>query len=261
MMTFYSIQPSYKSNDSVLEFYNSVLAINKLLDERCFVTCFDNSALHGICNKQLQIEKPTYDDLNHLVSLTLSGITSNFRFTGQLNSDMRKLATNLVVFPRLHFMTAAIAPICNKDMQLFKPINVHELTYEMFQPHSYMNQVDPRYGKYLALSAMYRGRIPTHEASQILNQYQKKNENYSTQCIPDNVKTSFCDVPPKGLKMSSTFLGNFTSIMEPFKQMSEKCQAQFKRKAFLHSYTSEGMEENEFKDAMDNIDKLVNELQ
>ncbi len=30
--------------------------------------------------------------------------------------------------------------------------------------------------------------------------------------IPNNVKTSVCDIPPKGLKMSGTFVGNSTAI-------------------------------------------------
>ena len=46
---------------------------------------------------------PTYADLNHLVSLTMSGITTCLRFPGQLNADLRKLAVNLIPFPRLHF--------------------------------------------------------------------------------------------------------------------------------------------------------------
>ena len=43
-----------------------------------------------------------------------------------------------------------------------------------------------------------------------------------------------CDIPPKGLKMSATFLGNTTAIQEMFKRVSEQFTAMFRRKAFLH---------------------------
>jgi hypothetical protein len=48
-----------------------------------------------------------------------------------------------------------------------------------------------------------------------------------------------CDIPPKGLKMSATFLGNTTAIQEMFKRVSEQFTAMFRRKAFLHWYTGE----------------------
>jgi hypothetical protein len=35
--------------------------------------------------------------------LTMSGVTTSLRFPGQLNADLRKLAVNMVPFPRLHF--------------------------------------------------------------------------------------------------------------------------------------------------------------
>ena len=48
-----------------------------------------------------------------------------------------------------------------------------------------------------------------------------------------------CDIPPKGLKMSATFVGNSTAIQEMFKRVGEQFTAMFRRKAFLHWYTAE----------------------
>jgi hypothetical protein len=75
---------------------------------------------------------------------------------------------------------------------------------------------------------------------QMLN-VQNKNSSYFVEWIPNNVKSSICDIPPKGLKMSATFLGNSTAIQEMFKRVSEQFTAMFRRKAFLHWYTGEGM--------------------
>lgn len=41
--------------------------------------------------------------------------------------------------------------------------------------------------------------------------------------------------------MSSTFIGNTTAIQELFKRISEQFGAMFRRKAFLHWYTGEGI--------------------
>ena len=71
---------------------------------------------------------------------------------------------------------------------------------------------------------------------QMLN-VQNKNSSYFVEWIPNNVKSSICDIPPKGLKMSATFIGNTTAIQEMFKRVSEQFTAMFRRKAFLHWYT------------------------
>merc|ERR1712167_217494 len=67
--------------------------------------------------------------------------------------------------------------------------------------------------------------------------------------------------PPKGLKMSVTFLGNSTAIQEMFKRVGEQFTAMFRRKAFLHWYTGEGMDEMEFTEAESNMNDLVSEYQ
>ena len=51
---------------------------------------------------------------------------------------------------------------------------------------------------------------------------QNKNSSYFVEWIPNNVKVAVCDIPPRGLKMSSTFIGNTTAIQELFKRVSEQ---------------------------------------
>merc|ERR1711929_65420 len=84
---------------------------------------------------------------------------------------------------------------------------------------------------------------------------------YFVEWIPNNIKSSVCDIPPKGLKMSTTFIGNTTAIQDMFKRVGEQFTAMFRRKAFLHRYTGEGMDEMEFTEAESNMNDLVSEYQ
>lgn len=95
---------------------------------------------------------------------------------------------------------------------------------------------------------------------QMLN-VQNKNSNYFVEWIPNNVNIAVCDIPPRGLKMAVTFIGNSTAIQELFKRISEQFTAMFRRKAFLHWYTGEGMDEMEFTEAESNMNDLVSEYQ
>ncbi|CAI6366517.1 unnamed protein product [Macrosiphum euphorbiae] len=61
--------------------------------------------------------------------------------------------------------------------------------------------------------------------------------------------------------MSATFIGNTTAIQDVFKRVSEQFTSMFRRKAFLHWYTGEGMVEMEFTEAESNMNDLVSEFQ
>lgn len=90
---------------------------------------------------------------------------------------------------------------------------------------------------------------------------QNKNSSNFVEWIPNNVKVAVCDIPPRGLKMSSTFIGNTTAIQEIFKRILEQFTVMFRRKAFLHWYTGEGMDEMEFTEAESNVNDLISEYQ
>lgn len=83
------------------------------------------------------------------------------------------------------------------------------------------------------------------EVEEQMQNVQNKNSAYFVEWIPNNVLSAQCDIPPRGVKMAVTFLGNSTAIQELFKRVSDHFTAMFKRKAFLHWYTQEGMDEME----------------
>merc|ERR1712033_119809 len=218
----------------VVEPYNATLSVHQLVENADEVMVIDNEALYDICFRTLKLTTPTYGDLNHLVSAAISGITCCLRFPGQLNSDLRKLAVNLVPFPRLHFFMAGFAPLTSRGSQQYRALTV---------------------------AAMFRGRMSMKEVDEQMLNVQNKNSSYFVEWIPNNVKTAVCDIPPRGLKMSATFVGNSTAIQELFKRISEQFTAMFRRKAFLHWYTGEGMDEMEFTEAESNMNDLVSEYQ
>ncbi|EFB15357.1 hypothetical protein PANDA_017649, partial [Ailuropoda melanoleuca] len=196
-----------------------------------------------------------------LVSATMSGVTTCLRFPGQLNADLRKLAVNMVPFPRLHFFMPGFAPLTSRGSQQYRALTVPELTQQMFDSKNMMAACDPRHGRYLTVAAIFRGRMSMKEVDEQMLAIQNKNSSYFVEWIPNNVKTAVCDIPPRGLKMAATFIGNSTAIQELFKRISEQFTAMFRRKAFLHWYTGEGMDEMEFTEAESNMNDLVSEYQ
>nr|AAC37344.1 beta tubulin [Dictyostelium discoideum] len=261
MMCTFSVGPSPKVSLTVVEPYNATLSVHQLVENADEVMCIDNEALHDICFRTLKLTQPNYGDLNHLISSVMSGITCCLRFPGQLNSDLRKLAVNLIPFPRLHFFLVGFAPLTAKGASSYNRITVPELTQQMFDAKNMMAASDPHNGKYLTASALFRGKIFTKEVDEQMHNIQTKNSSYFVEWIPHNIKSSICDIPPKGTPMAVTFIGNNTAIQDLFKRISIHFQAMFRRKAFLHWYTLEGMEELEFTEAESNMNDLVYEYQ
>ena len=62
----------------------------------------------------------------------MSASTCCLRFPGQLNCDLRKLAVNMIPFPRLHFFMIGFAPLTSRGSQQYRALTVPELTQQMF---------------------------------------------------------------------------------------------------------------------------------
>merc|ERR1711906_98038 len=261
IMATFSACPSPKVSNTVVEPYNATLSVHQLVEnaDECF--CMDNEALYDIYFRTLKLTTPTYGDLNHLVSAAMSGVTTCIRFPGQLNSDLRKLAVNLIPFPRLHFFMIGFAPLTSRGSQQYRALTVPELTQQAFDAKNMMCAADPRHGRYLTCAMMFRGSMSTKEVDDEMLKMVTRNSGYFVEWIPNNLKASICDVPPAGMKMSSVFIGNSTRIQEAWKRVGEQFTVMFRRKAFLHWYTGEGMDEMEFTEAESNLNDLVSEYQ
>lgn len=124
-----------------------------------------------------------------------------------------------------------------------------------------MVNVDPKKGKYLTASAIFRGKVSSKEVDSCMANIRDKHSPYFVEWIPSNINSSICHVPPKGMEMAATFIANSTSIQTVFKRIVMNFSQMFKRRAFTHWYTMEGMEELEFVEAESNITDLIEEYQ
>merc|ERR1712154_264751 len=105
-----------------------------------------------------------------IASRDSSSHTTCLRFPGQLNADLRKLAVNMVPFPRLHFFMPGFAPLTSRGSQQYRALTVPELTQQMFDAKNMMAACDPRHGRYLTVAAVFRGRMSMKEVDeQMLN--------------------------------------------------------------------------------------------
>merc|ERR1712136_427115 len=125
--------------------YNTVLCVHSLLEHTDVTVMMDNEALYDICRRNLDIERPTYTNLNRLLAQIISSLTASLRFDGALNVDVTEFQTNLVPYPRIHFMLCSYAPIISAEKAYHEQLSVAEITMSVFEPASMMVKCDPRH--------------------------------------------------------------------------------------------------------------------
>jgi len=257
----FSVYPSPKVSDVVVEPYNATLSIHQLLENSDETFVIDNEALFSISHNVLKQKEPKYADLNWVISMVMSGITASLRFSGKLNGDLRKMGVNLVPFPRLHFFLLAQAPLFAPGQGAKVKLTVQELTDQMWSSRNFLSNVKSEDGKYLTASCAYRGKIATQEIDDEVAKIQQKMADDFVTWIPNNIKSSVITVPPEGSEISGTFVANTTAIKGVFQRISAQFAKMYKRKAFLHWYKGEGMDEMEFQEADKNVRDLITEYQ
>jgi len=261
ILNTFSVYPSPKVSDTVVEPYNAVLSTHQLLENADEVFIIDNEALYNISHNVLKQNAPTYAELNYLISCVMAGVTSSLRFPGKLNGDLRKLGVNLVPFPRLHFFLISQAPLQSGDNSTYVQVTVQELMNQCFSPRNFFANVKPDDGKYMTASLIFRGGMSTQEVDENTEKRQASNSDDFVEWIPNNMKTSVVEVPPKDAEQSCTFVANTTALKGIFQRLATQFGAMYKRKAFLHWYKGEGMDEMEFQEADKNVRDLITEYQ
>merc|ERR1712110_216402 len=261
IMATYSVFPSPKVSDVVVEPYNSLLSIHQLIENADEVCVIDNEALYDICFTTLKVAKPTFTHLNGLVATAMAGTTCCLRFPGQLNSDLRKLGVNLIPFPRLHFFIIGTSPLTSDAGADYRKVTTKDLTEQIFDAKNMMAACDPRNGKYMTASVIFRGPVPAKEVDENMIVLTNRNAPYFAEWIPHNIKQSICNTSPLGGDTGVSLIGNNTAILDIFQRILDQFAPMFAKKAFLHWYTGEGMDEMEFTEAESNCVDLVAEYQ
>lgn len=224
----------------------------------------DNEALYDICHHKLGVERPSYTIINRLISQAVSSITASLRFEGPLNVDLNEFQTNLVPYPRIHFPMTAFAPIISADNTYHKAFSVSDITTACFEVSNQLVKCDPRLGKYMACCLLYRGDVVPKDVNAAIAAMKSRNSVQFVDWCPTGFKVGINSQPPMmmpGWEMAKVqqavcMLSNTTAVVEAWARLNHKFDLMYAKKAFLHWYIREGMEEEEFSEARKDLASL-----
>merc|ERR1711997_133338 len=257
--------PSPTISTCVVEPYNVLLTTHWLLDHTEISVLLDNEAMYEICQKQLDIKRPSYDVLNRLIAKAVSSMTASLRFEGELNVDLNEFQTNLVPFPRLHFMITAMAPVITKKKKETTNNEIQGITEECFSARNFFTKIadfDAEEDKYMAISVNYRGNVKAKKANATVQWLKTNKKVCFVDWVPTGFKVGLNEVPAAQVEddeMASfeknvVMIGNNTAVSRVFSErISKKYDMMYSQRAFVHWYVGEGMEEGEFAGAREDL--------
>ncbi|KAL3314076.1 Tubulin gamma-1 chain [Cichlidogyrus casuarinus] len=136
----FSVFPNLEeSSDVVVQPYNSMLTLKRLVRHANSVVVLDNTALHRIAVERLHIENPSFSQINKLVSMVMSVCTSTIRFPGFQYNNLISLASQLSPTPRLHFAMTGYTPLTtDSDVASIRKTSVYDVFRRLLQPKNMM---------------------------------------------------------------------------------------------------------------------------
>ncbi|KAL4892548.1 Tubulin/FtsZ, GTPase domain-containing protein [Aspergillus ambiguus] len=260
----FSIYPSPRVSTAVVEPYNAVLSTHSTIENSDCTFLVDNEAVYDICRRNLDIPRPGYEHLNRLIAQVVSSITSSLRFDGALNVDLTEFQTNLVPFPRIHYPLISYAPVVSSNRSSHESFKVQDLTFQCFEPNNQMVVCNPRDGKYMAVALLYRGDVVPRDCTQAVAALKAKASFNLVEWCPTGFKLGInyqqpVRVPDSELApvdRSVSMLSNTTAIAEAWGRLDHKFDLMYSKRAFVHWYVGEGMEEGEFSEAREDLAAL-----
>ncbi|GKT36870.1 Alpha-tubulin [Aduncisulcus paluster] len=259
----FAVYPSPVLSTTIVEPYNTVLSAHSSLENTDCAFLVDNEAMYDICRRSLDIERPTYTNLNRLIAQCISSITASLRFDGALNCDLCEFQTNLVPYPRIHFPLCSYHAI-SAEKAYHEVHSVAEITNSVFEPANMMLKCDPRHGKYMSCMLMFRGDIVPKDVNAAIASIKTKRTIQFVDWCPTGFKVGINYQPPAHVpggdlakvQRSCLMMSNTTAVAEVWSRVDHKFDLMYQKRAFIHHYVGVGAEEGEFSEAREDLAAL-----
>ncbi|OMJ70687.1 hypothetical protein SteCoe_31275 [Stentor coeruleus] len=254
LINTFSVLPSENLSQIPSESYNACLTINSLVEYAEIVTLFDNHTLYKMCQLELGISQPYFSDLNSLINPLISAFSCINRYKGNHLTSYKKLLTDCIPFPRLHFFVPLFYPFASS----LRKVPENEIIENIVKNTEYFIKNDnylSTFGGFL----LSRGEVSESSIKNEILKEENIRKMRLCEWIPDSFAYENYSVSYKDMKNYCAFFSSNAMSSEIFKRISEKFTYYFRKKTWVDKYLAFGMDEMEFTEAESNSNDLVSE--
>lgn len=177
---------------------------------------------------------------------------------------MNEFQTNLVPYPRIHFPLCSFAPFIPLSKAVHEQVTVNDLTSELFKNENQMVKCDSQKGKYMACCVLYRGDVVPKDVNAAISEMKVKRGIQFVDWSPAGFKIGMNNKPPMTVERGDlarvsracSMLASTTAISEAWAAIDHKFDMMYSKRAFVHWFVGEGLEEMHFIEARENLAAL-----
>jgi len=265
----YSVFPNQSQHaDVVVQPYNSVLALKRLILEADAVVVLDNTALNRIVEEKMDIRDSSFNQANALIARVMAASTTTLRYPGYMNNDLVGLIASLVPTPRCHFLMTGYTPLTSQNTtSRVRKTSVLDVMRRLLQPKNIMVSCGTKQGVYLSILNIIQGDVDPTDVHKSLQRIREKKIVKFIPWGPASIQVALARQSPyiqQQHRVSGLMMANHSNISTLFKRILKQYSDLKKRNAFLDSFKKFAMFEDnlrEFDNSKETIQNLIEEYQ
>ena len=284
-----------QNNDDVITSpYNSMLALNELIDHADCVLPVDNQALFDIVDRVDQTYAKTqgrgsgsggqsssaaanettikdgssvvesantkkkanhFEKENSIVANVINNLTCSMRFEGDLNVDMNEITMNMVPFPKMHFLQSSLSPLYTHINPKLNPRTIDQSFSDAFDRSYQLIQQGTHAPTYLSCGLIVRGpKVQISDINRNVEKLQKKLNMIHWN--QEGFKVGHCHQAPLDMPYSMLALSNNTGTRSVLEKLRGRFMKIYKQRVFVHHYTKY-MDISHFDTALNNCSSVI----
>ncbi|KAI5964956.1 TUB4 [Candida margitis] len=260
IITTNSIFPSNeKTSDVVVQPYNSLLTLKRLIEFSNATFVFHNDALNNIENavfnqgglEERNIGLPSsFQVTNKLIAFVSASVSNPLRFPGYMYSSIESIVSSLVPTPDLKFLTTSVAPFSTQSHHNY--INEYDMFLELSDDRYKTNKCITPTSSNSASEIAYISLINYLISTSNLDRKEIRKGILKVQARTNFVPWTSRSVGvvhgkkspyASGSNLEGIQISNNTSIIDVFNKILRQYDLLVKRKAYLNTYTEDNSAE------------------
>lgn len=232
-----------KIDKVVVQSYNTILALRRLIEDSDATVVFDNASLLNISGKVFRNPNIDLQHTNQLISTIISSVTNSIRFPSYMYSSMSSIYSTLIPSPELHFLSPSFTPFTSDyihDDIAHKGHSSYDVMLDLLDPSNSLVSTAMNNPTYFNVYNTIIGNVEPRQISRAMTKLQQriKFPSWSSSAMHVNIgrRSPYLPLQPNENEVSGMMLSNMSTVVNVFENACNTFDKVFAKGAFLNNY-------------------------